>query len=169
MTQLFDSALFRFGVSGTLILFYSLADTFARRSAGVGRHAEHASPRWVHPAIFVSITAYYCLIKPFGGPIAGGLGNALGIALVFAAMALRWKVRRGAANVRYPATATRMLFYFALPLAVGVPLGWIALTLPACVLSAWLVVREDQRRVGEDEARARAWMAASARWVPGVW
>lgn len=168
MTEWFDNALVRFGISGTLIALYGVADSLARRRGEVSRHAESPSPRWVHVAIFVSITLYYLLIKPFGGALAGGWGNALGIALVFAAMAIRWQVRRGVPAVRYPAMATRMLFYFALPLAVGVPLGWLALTAPACGVSAWLAMREDRRRLGEGEA-ARAELAATARWIPGVW
>lgn len=168
MNEWFDSALVRFGVSGTLIALYGVADALSRRRGGVSKHAESANPRWVHVVIFASITLYYALIQPFGGAVAGGFGNALGIALALLAMALRWGVRRGARAVRYPAMGTRMLFYFALPLAVGVPLGWLALTVPACGLSAWLAMREDRRRLGEGDA-ARAQLAGSARWIPGVW
>lgn len=168
MVEWFESAMFRFGLSGTLILFYGLADMAARRAAGVSKHHEAASPRWVHPVIFVFITLYYLLIRPFGGPVLGGAGNAIGIALVFAAMALRWRVRFGAARVRYPAMAARMLFYFALPLAVGVPLGWLALTVPAWATSAWLAVAEDRRRLDADAAH-QVRIAGTARWLPGVW
>ena len=168
MNEWFDDALVRFGISGTLIALYGVADHLARRAGGVSRHAESPSPRWVQLAIFASITLYYLLIKPFGGALAGGWGNLLGIGLAFAAMAFRWSVRRGVPAVRYPAMATRMLFYFALPLAVGVPLGWVALTVPACGISAWLAVREDQRRLGQGDA-ARAELTTSARWIPGVW
>lgn len=164
MIEWFETPLFRFGLSGTLIALYGVADMLARRSAGVSKHAEAASPRWVHPVIFASITAYYFLIRPLGGPIAGGSGNLLGIALALTAMALRWKMRRGSQAVRYPAMATRMLFYFALPLAVGVPYGWLALTLPACLLSGWLALREDRRRFSVHPV-----LQPAARWVPGVW
>jgi hypothetical protein len=169
MVSWFENEMFRFGLSGTLIGLYGVADALALRKAGVSRHHEAASPRWVHPAIFVSITLYYFLIRPVGGPVLGGYGNLAGIALVLASLALRWSVRHGAPSVRYPAMATRMLFYFALPLAVGVPLGWLALTLPAWALSAWVALREDRRRLGLDEAEARARIASTARWVPGVW
>lgn len=166
MSEWFDSALFRFGVSGTLIALYGAADAFARRAAGVTKHHEAASPRWVHPAIFVFITLYYLLIKPYGGPLLGGWGNLAGVLLVLLAMGLRWRARHGARGVRYPAMGTRLLFYFALPLAVGVPLGWLALTLPACAISAWLAIREDRRRLNSG---GPAELASSARWIPGVW
>lgn len=167
MSEWFDSALFRFALSGTLIGLYGLVDALARR--GGIREAEHAGPRWVHPAIFASITMFYLLIRPFGGPIAGGAGNLAGALLAIVAMGLRWRVRSGSARVRYPAAATRMLFYFALPLAVGVPLGWVVLTLPAWALSAWLAVREDRLRLGAERAGARGTGVPSARWVPGIW
>ena len=164
MQEWFDIALVRFGVSGTLIALYGAADALARRRAGVSRHAESVTPRWVHLAIFASITLYYVLIQPFGGALLAGWGNVAGIALVGVAMALRWTVRHGTRRLRYPAMATRMLFYFALPLAVGVPLGWLALTLPACALSAALALAEDRRRIA-----AGTFPAATARWIPGVW
>ena len=77
MQEWFDIALVRFGVSGTLIALYGAADALARRSAGISRHAESATPRWVHLAIFASITLYYVLIQPFGGALLAGLGLGL--------------------------------------------------------------------------------------------
>jgi len=163
MTHWFDIALVRFGLSGTLIALYGVADALARR-AGPTRSHESAAPGWVQVVIFASITLYYFLIRPFGGALLGGYGNVLGIVLVGVAMAVRWRSRHGARHVRYPAMAARMLLYVALPLAVGMPLGWLALTLPACGLSAWLALREDRRRQGAGELSP-----SSARWIPGVW
>ena len=153
-----DSSLVRFSVSGTLIALYGVVDLLARRRDGATRHPEMSLPRWMHPAIFVSITAFYLMIRPFGGPLAGGWANLAGVLLTAVAMVLRWRARESV--VRYPRTAARMLFYFALPLAVGVPLGWLVLTLPACALSAWCSVREDARR---------ATTPSGARWIPGLW
>jgi hypothetical protein len=79
-------------------------------------------------------------------------------------------LRHGHPRIRYPEVATRVLFYAALPLAVGVPLGWLALTLPAVVTSALTSVRAD-RLARETTAAEGAGAAAprSFRWVPGIW
>ena len=154
-----ESALVRFALSGTLIACYGAVDALARRRDAAPREPELHMPRWVHPAIFVSITAFYLLIRPFGGPLAGGWGNALGLALALLAMVLRWRAIRPGTDVRYPRTGARVVFYVALPIAVGVPLGLLALTLPACALSAWCTLREDARRAAP----------AGARWIPGIW
>jgi protein-S-isoprenylcysteine O-methyltransferase Ste14 len=164
-----EHALFRFALSGTLITVYSVADVLARRHGRDPRPARVKSPRWLHPVIFVSVTAFYLLIGPTGGLLAGGLGNLAGIVLVGVASALRWWTRRGTASVRYPEVAARMLFYVALPLAVGVPWGWVALTLPACAVSAWATVREDRIQAEIAGTSYRERMAVTSRWVPGVW
>jgi hypothetical protein len=66
--------------------------------------------------------------------------------------------------VRYPEVATRVLFYAVLPLAVGVPFGWLALSLPATIASASVSVRAVRRH-----AEAGTTRAGSYRWVPGLW
>jgi protein-S-isoprenylcysteine O-methyltransferase Ste14 len=165
----YNDALWRFGTSGTLLLFYGLVEMAARRGGASSDRPGVPPPRWLKPSSFVCVLAFYLLIEPTGFAVAGGAGNAAGFALAFAAMALRFGVRHGARRVRHPATATRMLFYTALPLAVGVPLGWLVLTLPAYAMSAHCSVREDRvlsDRLGEPY---RALMATSHRWVPGVW
>lgn len=161
MESLFDMAMVRFGTSGTLILVYGLADGFARRAAGAGPQRLPES-RGMRVLLFVSITAFYVLIGPAGGPIAGGLGNLAGILLVVTAALLRIATRHGHPRVRYPQVATRVLFYIALPLAVGVPFGWLALTLPATAASAFVSIRAD-REAGVAAA------PRSFRWVPGLW
>jgi hypothetical protein len=93
----------------------------------------------------------------------------VGIVLALAAALLRWLTRAGVPAVRYPATASRALFYIALPLAVGVPLGWLVLTVPACLTSAWCTWREDRQRLITHGLQHRRRMRGSARWVPGVW
>jgi hypothetical protein len=154
-----ESPLARFALSGTLIACYGVVDALARRRDEPRREPEMRMPRWVHPAIFASIGAFYLLIRPFGGPLGGGWGNALGVALAGLAMILRWSAIRPGTNVRYPRTGARVVFYVALPIAAGVPLGLLALTLPACALSAWCTLREDVRRAAP----------AGARWIAGIW
>jgi protein-S-isoprenylcysteine O-methyltransferase Ste14 len=62
-----------------------------------------------------------------------------------------------------------MLFYGSLPLAVGVPWGWLALTAPALAIWAYCNARED-RILGETLGESyRARIAGSQRWIPGVW
>ena len=158
----FDVAWVRFATSGTLIGLYGLVDWVVGRR-GVAP-ATFRPPRWIHVSIVASILVFYALIGPRGSAIAGGWGNLLGIAAALSAMALRFGVRQGSARVRHPAIAVRMLFYAALPLAVGVPLGWLVLTVPAAVLSAYRTLR-DERALGERCLES----APRHRWIPGVW
>jgi len=164
----FDDALFRFGTSGTLILFYSLADHAARRAAADPLRARVKPPRWLAAVVFVSVTAFYLCIKPLGGPVLAGYGNLLGIALCFAAMALRWVSRFGLARVRMPEVAARMAFYCALPLAVGVPWGWLALSAPALLATAYVCIREDRLLLERHGEAYAVRVGSSARWIPGV-
>ncbi len=159
---MFDVAWVRFATSGTLIGLYGLVDWVAGRR-GVAPSA-FRPPRWIHVSIVVSVLLFYSLIGPHGSAIAGGWGNLLGVAVALAAMVLRFRVRHGSPRIRHPAVAVRMLFYTALPLAVGAPLGWLALTVPAVLLSAYRSVSEE-RALGEPRAR----IAPRYRWIPGVW
>jgi hypothetical protein len=156
----YDLALWRFGTSGTLIGLYGLVDALARRRSPAPAPAVPA-PRWLKPAIFASITAFYVLIGPTGSALAGGLGNAAGIALAGIAMWARWRARAGARLVRHATMSARMLFYVALPLAVGVPWGFLALTLPACAVSVAVSLREERLGPARADTPAR-------RWIPGV-
>jgi len=165
----FDQTILRFATSGTLLLLYGVAESLARRSGPAGDRPGVPPPRWLKPVSLVAVTAFYLLIGPTGGAIAGGWGNLVGIVLAGAAVVLRFVVRRGVARLRHPTVAVRMLFYAALPLAVGVPWGWLALTAPALAASAYCSVREDRilcRRLG---ASYEAVMARTHRWVPGMW
>ena len=65
------------------------------------------------------------------------------------------------ADVRFPELAGRGLLYVALPMAVGVPLGWLVLSLPAVAASVWCI-----RRV---EATATVRLEPRYRLVPGLW
>jgi hypothetical protein len=165
----FDEPLLRFACSGTLLGLYGLTELAARRSGAGQDRPGVPLPRWLKPASWTAITAFYLLIEPTGWALAGGWGNLLGIVLALAAMGLRYGVRHGVSGVRHPATATRLLFYAALPLAVGVPLGWFVLTVPALVMSAYCTVREDRilcERLGEPH---RVLVASTRRWIPRVW
>ncbi len=166
METLFDEPMVRFGTSGTLILAYGLADGWARRA---GRHRPQRLPgaAWVRAILFVSITLFYLLIGPTGATLFGGFGNAIGILGVLAAALLRIALKDGDPRIRYPEVATRVLFYAALPLAVGVPLGWLALSLPAALVSGVVTVRAD--RSGSTAAHGEAGSLRSFRWVPGLW
>lgn len=150
----------RFATSGTLITLYLIADVWARRT-GRARVAPHP-PRWVHLAVFASVTAFYLLIGPTGRALAGGWGNAAGIALVLAACAVRFN-----RWVRYPELTGRGLLYIALPLAVGVPWGWLALSLPACGISCYVARRADQLLAAAPGSPLAA--LPLRRVVPGVW
>lgn len=156
----FDLALWRFGTSGTLIALYGAVDGLARRRTG-SQDPPVPAPPWLRPAIVGSITAFYLLIGPAGGALFGGAGNAAGIGLAGLAMLTRWRTRFGSCRVRHATTAARMLFYLALPLAVGVPWGFAALTLPACAASIACSLRDERlaSRSGPTPAR---------RWIPGV-
>jgi protein-S-isoprenylcysteine O-methyltransferase Ste14 len=154
-----EHAWVRFAISGTLIGVYAIADHLARRHAhGSG---STRSPRWPRPLQIVTITAFYLLIRPTGGPLWGGLGNLAGLAVVTLAIVVR-------ANswVRYPALAGHAVFHTGLPIAVGVPWGLLVLGLPACVATALAWRREERVR------RSAAPVAeATTRRVllPGLW
>ena len=160
MMALLENALFRFSLSGTLILVYMVADLWARKRQP--QRARRKAPRWMHPLIFTSLTAYYVLIGPTGGPLAGGLGNLAGVLLALAAMALR-----AAAPVRYPDLSARSLFYIALPIAVGVPWGLLALSLPACAASVYACLRAEKLALEGDPALLEG--RPRFRMVPGIW
>ncbi|HKQ57060.1 MAG TPA: hypothetical protein VJY35_04260 [Candidatus Eisenbacteria bacterium] len=166
---MFDQAMIRFATSGTLLLLYGIAETLARRGGTPSDRPGVPPPRWLKPASFVAITAFYLLIAPTGGALLGGWGNAVGVALAGAAMGLRFAVRRGVPSLRHPTVGVRMLFYAALPLAVGVPWGWLVLTAPALVMSAWCSVREDRVLADRLGAPYAELMSRTHRWVPGMW
>jgi hypothetical protein len=165
----FSNPLIRYATSGLLIMFYGLADHWARRNGGEPLRASVRPPRIVAAIVFTCVLGYYLLIKPTGGPLFGGLGNLIGIALVFTAIALRIVTRHGVAGIRQPDVAARLLFYVALPLAVGVPLGWLVLTLPAIATSAWWCLREDAILVERHGDTWRERIATTAHWAPRVW
>src|SRR5262245_40994747 len=125
---MFDQSWVRFAISGTLLLAFSVIDHQASRHRPARSRA--AAPRWMKPLIFLSIGAYYLLIGPTGGALLGGAGNVAGLILCVASFAMRL-----APDVRYPELGSRSLFYFGLPIAVGVPWGLAVLSLPAIVAS----------------------------------
>ncbi len=160
MLSLLDQALFRFSLSGTLILLYMLVDAGVRRRRPAA--PRRATPHWMHALIFTSVTAYYLLIGPTGGPLARGYGNLAGVLLVGVAMLLRAK-----APVRYPELGARSLFYVALPIAVGVPWGLLALSLPACAASVVVCLRAERAAAAAEVPAHGA--GHRFRMVPGLW
>jgi len=152
LAGLFELSMVRYAISGTAILGFGIANRIASRTRSPRSHA--ATPRWVTPLMWTSIGAYYLLIAPTGGPIFGGAGNLVGLLLCVVSF-----VMRSAPGVRYPELGSRSLFYLALPLAVGVPWGFLVLSLPAIVASVLCCQRAD--RLAPSEARFRM--------VPGVW
>lgn len=167
--NLFDASLVRYATSGTLILVYSLVDAAARKSCGDAVRARVRMPRRLAPIVFLSVLAFYLTIAPMGRSLLGGAGNLAGIVLALGAALLRWRTRAGSSRVRQPDVAARMLFYAALPLAVGSMAGWLVLTAPALLLSAWWAVREDRLLLAQLGDAWAARMASSRRWIPGVW
>lgn len=168
LAAFFESPVNRFIVSGSLITLYLAADVAARRSRSAGRAPEFVAPpppRWLHPLVVVAVCAYYALIGPTGGSLAGGWVNLGGVALTTAAGALRFS-----RAVRFPALGARGLLYLALPAAVGTPWGWLVLSLPACAASV-IVCRCADRAPHALDAAAPVAGADLPRYrlVPGIW
>ena len=162
----FSNPLMRFATSGLLISLYGMADHLARRASGDPMRASVTPPRTLRIAVAVCLLAFYLLIRPLGGPVLGGAGNVTGIALALFTTALRYATRKGTGRVREPEMASRILLYVALPLAVGVPLGWLVLTLPAVMTSLWWCGRRDALLV-EQPGRPRPERAEPrAHWTP---
>ncbi len=149
---MFEHATVRFITSGTLITLYAVTEIIARRR---GHHAATApAPRWLRPVHIVSVLAFYALIGPTGGPLAGGHGNLAGIALAAAAFALRlgpW--------VRHPDLAGQTMFHLGLPIAVGVPWGLLVVSVPAIVTSVVLCRGAERARDTIETERSRASVA----------
>ena len=117
----------------------------------------------------LSLGVFYALIGPTGDALIGGWGNLAGVAIAVGAAALRYVVRHGVPGVRHPTVSVRLLFYAALPLAVGVPWGWAALTAPALMLAAYRT-RLEERMLGEKLGPAYLQhLRATRRWIPGIW
>ena len=125
--EAFDLAWVRFCTSGILLTFRCVADYLNRRR---GRRGP-PTPKWAHGVLAVALLVFYGLIGPAGGALFSGYGNLAGIGMVFLSLVVS---HIGAA----PALVLgRALFYLALPVAVGVPWGLAALSLPMVAAMAW--------------------------------
>ena len=141
---------------------------------------------WV-PAIGLGITG--ATMGAFGGERLAGAVNALGVVLCGAGIVLRYWSRRilgrfftiGVVRqeghevvrsgpyrwIRHPGYLGFVLFYVGVPLAVGSWLGAVLLSAPALIIFVWLIVVED-RRLSEALGEACvAYMAQTARLLPG--
>lgn len=156
LAQLLEAPIGRYILSGSLITLYLVFDLLGRWR-GPRRPSPHP-PRWLHPLVLVSVTGFYALIGPTGGPLGGGLVNLAGAGLVLVAAALRLS-----RAVRFPELAGRGLLYVALPMAAGVPWGWLVLSLPATVASIVVCRRADRLAAASGEPLPRY------RMLPGIW
>jgi len=138
----FENLWWRYACSGTLISIYGIVSWQAGRYAHPSDPPLVPLPRAHHLVSLVSILVFYELMRRTGGSLWSGWGNLAGVALVALIAALRWGFRRGHPALRYPGTWGRVAFDAALPLAVGTPWGWLALTAPAALLALWGLQRE---------------------------
>ena len=74
----FSNPLIRFATSGLLIAFYGLVDHLSRRNGGELRRQGVRPPRALTIVVTCCVLAYYMMIRPYGGPLLGGLGNMIG-------------------------------------------------------------------------------------------
>ena len=133
--DLFDEPWVRFVTSGSLLACRHVTELLSHRAPN-----PVAPPRWSRIVVIAALLGFYGLIRPTGGALLGGTGNIAGIAATLVSIVLL-------ASAGAHSMAPRALFYFALPIAVGVPWGLLALTLPAWVsLAAAERVRGDARR-----------------------
>src|SRR5262249_56789902 len=107
---------------------------------------------------------FYLLIKPTGGPLLGGAGNLAGVALCGLAC-----VMRSVRIVRYPDLGARGLFYLGLPIAVGVPLGLLVLSTPACAASVVCAMRAEEWRLAAASRTESSSTPPRYRLWRGVW
>ncbi len=167
--DLFDQSMWRFACSGTLLLIYSLGELASRRAGAAADRPGVPMPAVTKVAGFVSLGVFYALIGPTGGALWNGWGNLIGIVAAVTAAGLRYVVRHGVEGVRHPTVALRMLFYTSLPLAVGVPWGWVALTLPAYALAYYRTSIEDRWTCERLGPASVDHMRTTRRWLPGIW
>jgi protein-S-isoprenylcysteine O-methyltransferase Ste14 len=143
---------------------------------------------WV-PAIGLGLTG--ATMRAFGGERLAGVANALGVVLCGSGIVLRYWSRKTLGRfftigvvhqeghevvrtgpyrwIRHPGYLGFVLFYVGVPLVIGSWLGALLLSAPALIIFVWLIVVED-RRLSEALGEAYvAYMAQSARLIPGVW
>jgi len=167
--MIFEEPLWRFSCSGTLLAIYGVVEWRLRRAGHESDRPGVKPPAFLKIGIFLALSAFYLLIGPTGRAIAGGWGNIAGILLALGAVFLRFAVRNGVPGLRHPVIAARLVFYTALPLAVGVPWGWVVFSLPAWILWAACTWREDAilaERLGQPY---RDLMARTDRLIPRIW
>ena len=133
---MFDYTLVRYGAVGVLLAAYGGVDGLSKLMGWRHRPPRVRRPLWSHLLAFTSLMAFYGLIGPNGRSVQNDLGNQIGVLLCMVAMTLRFMARRGGGPVSHPDLVARTLFFAALPVVVGSPWGWIALTVPQAIVAA---------------------------------
>lgn len=113
-------------------------------------------PRWSHFLGFASLAVFYALIARQGGALWEGFGNQVGWITCGLAMALRLGARL--LPLRHPGVVLRIVFFAALPLAVGAPRAWFALSVPQAIIAI-----DEMRRADAMDARVGGPISAGSR------
>ena len=166
---MFDHVWVRFVVAGLLFGAYGAVDLISRGTAGRGRPPRVRRPRWSHFIGFASVLFFYEAIVRDGREFQNGAGNQFGVVLAMIAIVLRFAWRNGIASVRYPDLTARMLFYFALPVVIGSPRGFVLFTLFQAAIAIREALQRDEVNSAPPSVPDPARAAAPHRIIPGVW
>ena len=150
-----EHAWVRFVAASLLLSAYEAVDTLARFASRRNRPPEPRTPRWARFVSFAALTFFYVILGREGGSMLGGIANRAGFLLAFLAMGLRFATRNGTGPVRHPQQSARVLFFAALPLALGAPHAWLILTLPAVITAAAWVRSADALASGSSRPLTR--------------
>jgi hypothetical protein len=168
----FEHAWVRFMAMGLLLSAWELGNLFAwlaSRNSRTFAPPMPPTPRWEHFVRFAAITMVYVLLGREGGPMLGALANQIGLAVALLAVVIRIATRHGSTLLRYPQLAARLLFFAALPAALGAPHAWLVLTLPMAIVAVTAARRADAMLVASPDPAALTRLAIPYRFVPGVW
>lgn len=159
----------RFLVASFWIAWWEFVDWIAHLASRGARPPGPPVPRWTRFVGFASVTFFYVVLGREGGPVLGGRVNDAAFLIAGIALGLRWFTRRGTRRVRYPHMTARILFFAALPLGLGAPHAWVALTLPQAILAVAYALRADAVLARSANVADQARLAESHRIVPGLW
>jgi len=157
---------------GLLLSAWELGDLFARLASRKSRRLAPPMPpsaRWEHFVRFAAITMVYVLLSREGGAMLGDVVNLIGLTVALLAVVIRIATRHGSTVLRYPHLAARLLFFAALPAALGAPHAWLVLTLPMVIVAVTVARRADAMLAASSDPAALSRLAIPYRLVPGVW